>query len=408
MRIKKIAWAFLGVHVLGMVPYVVWAEGTTEERILKLEEELLELKEAKQGADHKSPSPSGTTFSYGGYIKVDAMWTDYADGPDPGGTSDLILVPGAIPVDGEAGDVNFDSHIKTSRLFFKTTTDTDVGIIRSHLEFDLLTADGNELVSNSAHSRVRHAYLTWDYSEKSSVLAGQTWSTFFNVGALPESIEFIGPTSGTIFNRQNQIRWTRSFDNGSFMFALENPATLLAGVGEQDVNSTPDIILRLNRKSGRFSWTAASLIREIVADDFSSEYSGSLNLSGKLSFTNGDDIRASFSYGNVGRYVGLGAHQDAVIDGDSLDTIDVTSGYIAYRHLWSNKVRSTIQYAYSEGDVPAGSALNEEISNWNVNLMYSPTPKLTFGGALIHGERKVEGGASGDLDRLQLSAKFVF
>ncbi|WP_323846750.1 hypothetical protein [Microbulbifer magnicolonia] len=33
-------------------------------------------------------------------------------------------------------------------------------------------------------------------------LAGQTWPTFFNVGALPQSVDSIGP-AGTIFERQS-------------------------------------------------------------------------------------------------------------------------------------------------------------------------------------------------------------
>jgi hypothetical protein len=88
----------------------------------------------------------------------------------------------------------------------------------------------------------------------------------------------------------------------------------------------------------------------------------------------------------------------------------VTGGYIAYRHKWSEKLRSTIQYAYSTADLANGlsSANTETVSNFNLNLIYAPTPKLTFGGAIIQASRELENGADGDLTRLQLTAKYGF
>lgn len=407
MKRNAILGVIFGVSTAAMLPSAVLA-AEVEDRLAQLEKELADLK----AQESSFKSSSGTTVQYGGFIKVDAMWTDYADGADPGGTSDLILVPGAIPVGGESEGTNFDSHVKTSRLFFKTSTNTDAGVVKSHLEFDMLSGDGNELVSNSSHPRLRHAYLSWDYSDSSNLLVGQTWSTFFNVGALPESVEFIGPTSGTVFNRQNMVRWTKKTESGSVMFALENPATTLAGVGTADDNSIPDIVVRVNGVAGNLGWTAAALGREITYSDATideSEYGLAFNLSGKLSLSNGDDIRASFSHGNLGRYVGLGAFQDGILDADGIELSELTSGHIAYRHKWNDKLRSTIQYAHATADLATGLAgVTETISNLNVNLMYSPTSRLTLGGAYITGEREIDGGASGDLSRLQFVAKLGF
>ena len=126
---------------------------------------------------------------------------------------------------------------------------------------------------------------------------------------------------------------------------------------------------------------------------------------------NGDDIKYSFSHGNLGRYIALNAFRDGGIDvGGNLDLTEVTGGYVAYRHKWNDKLRSTIQYALATADLADGlsSANSETVENLNLNLIYSPTPKLSFGGALIKASRELENGAEGELDRFQLTAKYAF
>ena len=47
----------------------------------------------------------------------------------------------------------------------------------------MISGQGDERVSNSFASRIRHAFLKWDYAPGKNLLAGQYWSTFFNVAA---------------------------------------------------------------------------------------------------------------------------------------------------------------------------------------------------------------------------------
>ena len=44
----------------------------------------------------------------------------------------------------------------------------------------------------------------------------------------------------------------------------------------------------------------------------------------------------------------------------------------------------------------------------NVNLIYSPVPKMDFGVELMYANREVESGLDGDLTRLQFSAKYAY
>ncbi|MBK7904698.1 MAG: hypothetical protein IPJ97_18640 [Proteobacteria bacterium] len=62
-----------------------------------------------------------------------------------------------------------------------------------------------------------------------------------------------------------------------------------------------------------------------------------------------DDIRFMLLGGNLGRYVGLNFTTDAVLTSNTgtadLETIDGFAGSIAYRHVWSDKWRSSIYFA---------------------------------------------------------------
>ena len=365
-----------------------------------------------------------TKLSIGGYIKADALWTDYQDGaPNGPGTAERILIPSAIPVGNDAASesAQLDTSISTSRINFKTVTDSDVGKLVSFLEIDFLSGGGNEVVSNSTNPRIRHAFIDWHYNASSSLLIGQTWGTFFNVGALPEAVDFIGPTSGTVFNRQFMVRWTKKLGGGaSFMLSAENPDSGFVDGGSGiagsafDDNQFPDIVARFNGKVGGLSYSLAGIVREIAYEDGTFEedkFSGAVSFSGKWVLPNNDNINFMLSSGTLGRYMALGAYRDGAIDaGGNLDLTNVTGLYVTYRHFWTPKLRSTAMFAYSKADLADGAAATntEKLMNYNINLMYSPTKKLSFGGAYIHAERELENGTDGDLDRLQFTAKYVF
>ena len=86
----------------------------------------------------------------------------------------------------------------------------------------LASDQGNEVVSNSYSPRLRHAFISYN-----KWTFGQTWMTFFNVGALPENLDFVGPAESTIFGRQAMVRYTM----GNWQFAAENPETTVTPFG---------------------------------------------------------------------------------------------------------------------------------------------------------------------------------
>lgn len=403
------------------------AESDMQKRVEMLERELQALKtqlqkkeetQLKKGVEIKK----GTRFQYGGYIKMDGIWSQQSDQQRSNNVGDDFLVPSTIAVGdgGNEGDAVFDSNAKFSRLWFKTQTETSAGLVTSYIETDF-NGSNDERLTNQSVNGLRHAFVNWDYSESDSLLMGQTWSTFFNVGALPETIDFVGPTSGTVFIRQTQARWTHKLGDGaSLMLSAENPSVSMYDAGggyaanDIDDSSIPDLIARYNGKAGNFSYSLAGMAREIGYDSGTQsddEMGFGLSLSGKYVFENGDDIKFMVNHGNLGRYVALNAFRDASVDVDGdIDLIDVTGGYIAYRHHWNEKLRSTFSYAMSSADNSNDilADVTETVSNANINVMYSPTQKLTLGAEFIYAEREVESGLDGDLERLQFMGKWAF
>lgn len=362
-----------------------------------------------------------TDYSFGGFIKLDALFSQHSDQQRAGNVGDDFLVPSTIAVgDGSnKGDVIFDTNSKLSRLWFKTVTMTDVGEVKSYIEMDF-NGGADERITNQSSTGLRHAFFSWKNSEDSSLLAGQTWSTFFNVATLPESVDFIGPTSGTIFIRQAQLRYTQALGNGRWMVAAENPSVGLydAGSGfddnQVDSSAIPDLIARYDGSAAGINYSAAAMVRQINYDDGANDDSKvgyGITASGKYVFNNGDDLKFMLSQGQLGRYIALNAFRDGAVEANGdVELITSMGGFIAYRHMWSEKLRSTLSYAYSQADNPNNlvADVTKSVSNTNVNLMYSPTKNLTFGGEYFIAQREVESGADGDLNRLQFTSKWVF
>ena len=428
-----------------LVAPAAMAQTPVEDRIKQMEAEIRELKELVRqqneataakveevetkvetvskttGSEYGFQAKEGTKFSYGGYIKVNGLWTDTSDGlTAESNVTDSILVPGAIGVgDGGNGRNDLDFDVFTSRFNFNTVTNTKYGAVRSFIELDFLSGGGNEAVSNSTNPRIRHAFINWDYAEDQSILVGQTWGTFFNVGSLPDSVDFIGPTSGTIFNRQQMIRWTKKLGNGtSFQLAAENPSSNLFGLGgDIDNGSIPDLVARYNGGSGGLKYAVAVVGRDIgieqdeVGGIDDSAYGFAANFSGSYTFDAANTLKFSIAAGNLGRYIALSAFGDGGIDDSgNVDLTTVTGGFLAFTHKWNSKWRSTIQGAYSTASLGDGveDTNTETLQNFNVSLVYNPVPKLDFGGALIFAERELENGTDGDLTRFQLTAKYSF
>ena len=274
------------------------------------------------------------------------------------------------------------------------------------LEIDFLgTSDGNEVVSNSYAPRLRHFFFTFD-----NHLFGQTWSTFQDVGALAESVDFLPAPEGIVFIRQAQYRYTA----GDLQIGLENPENWIEGNSDRDVGVMPDITANYKMKGDWGHMRINGLLRQLVVDEGSIDETATgygIGLSGKIKVGSTDDSRFSATYGDgMGRYTGLGLVKDGVLINGNIETVSNIAANAAYRHVWNGKSSSNIIYSLSDIDNPDGSpgTLNKSASSLTVNYLYRPIKNVTYGIMLMVADRELENGDDGKMNRVQASAKYAF
>lgn len=422
----------IAMVVLALVCAVqpVRADEASASKIERLEERVAELEAlvqqliAVQPVEGVSESvsepappldePAQTSYGFGGYIKADVMYSNYGAGDlPPGSVGSQFYVPGTIPVGGVGEGFDVDFQARESRINFRAAHETDNGDqLAAFVEMDFfLGPGGDERVSNSYTPRLRHAFLRynrWTF--------GQTWTTFQDVGALPDQLDFIGPAEGTVFGRQGLIRLT----DGPWEFALENPETTITpfGGGDRIVSDDgplPDLVGRYTANIGDGYIKVAGLARRLdynIEGESADELAYGVSVSGKHKFGL-NDVRWMATLGSgIGRYLGLNTANDAVLDADGeLHAIDQAGGFVAYRHFWRPAWRSSFTLSYLDIDndtALTGLDVTKSVYSLHANLLYNPNPRLTIGGEVMYAEREIEAGQRGSLFRFLFSTKYGF
>jgi hypothetical protein len=335
-------------------------------------------------------------WKVGGYIKVDVIH-DF----DEIGSTDSFDVR-TIPTSGTSdSDSRTRIHARQTRFNLDVSGPTDVGAFRGFFEGDFF--------SDQNGFRMRHAYGT-----VGEVLGGQTWSTFMDEAAMPETLDFESPVAFPLI-RQAQVRWTRQLEDGNyFALSLEDPdsdviaPTGVAGKAEEPL---PDVNARVHLKNSRghvqlglFGGMARFDPDVGSADDV---LLWGVNLSSKITTVGSDNTMIQVTYGDgVGRYRGgTTAAPDA--NGD-LEAVSVLGLMGSYEHHWSEEYRSTIGYSWGEGDLPAGTPATgtEDVSYFFANLIWQFTRRAWAGFEYLHGTRGTFDDEDGEADRIQLALRF--
>ena len=346
----------------------------------------------------------------GGYAKLDVTYMD------PGiGLSGTVITAGSLPAENADDDGNIDFSARESRFWIKTAVPTDVGTLKTMVEGDFYGSGGNEYVSNSYGFRLRHAF-----GELNGWLMGQTWSTFMDLSHLGEILDF-GQHKSTIFIRQSQVRYTHKTDNGSLQFALENPQSYVSDLSDSstvsvtggDVGAMPDVVARWNVDG---DWGHASIGvmgRQFKVSNNADTTGAAASLTAKFKLPGKDDLRVQINGGALGRYMGLVVHPGATFDGTKVEALDSLGASIAYRHFWSDKVRSTLMVSATEADLPtlsaAQSALLAKSSNSvHLNVLWDVAKQVRLGFEVQRAQAKMENGSKKELDRIQFSSRYMF
>lgn len=358
---------------------------------------------------------ANTEFSFGGYAKLDVIASEFSDGqPAADNAGRNFNIPATIPTSDGKGKSSsgLEFHAKQTRINFKSVSELKNGQkVTGFVEMDFYGGGGNERVSNSSNPRLRHAFIktgNWTF--------GQTWSTFMNTAALPETVDFLGIAEGTPFARQSMIRYT----NGGLQLALENAeATVSNGVDGKrvlsDTSSIPDVIAKYTLKSGDHTFSAAAIARTLdykTADNTIDKSTTGFGVSfaGVMKLSAADTLKFSANHGALGRYVGLNTANDAAMIGNDLKETNLTAGYVALQHKWSDKMRSNLTYSLIsiDNDKNVKGDQNKEASSVRLNLMYQPDKKLTYGVELGQGKLEKESGNDGTQTSVHFTAIYGF
>ena len=361
----------------------------------------------------KLPGVDTSVLLYG-YVKLDAVYSNPA-AVGANNAGNLFLSAQTIPIgparDFEKSELTFGAQ--QSRFGLSTYTPTTLGPLTTQIETDFYGGNGNQVVSNSYNLRLRLAWGT-----VGGFGAGQYWTNFMNTAALPDLLDFGGPV-GQIFVRQSQVRWTQKFDNGEWAVSAENPESVIATPGnpvtiQADDDRWPDLVGSVKFSTGTGQFYVAALARNVrvnTAATASDKWGLSLQASGRVPVFGGDDIRfAAYGGNSIGRYQS-GFYVDGVVDtAGNVELPSVIGGYVGYRHLWTDTLRSTLSASASRANNPAGTfgTVNQSDASAHVNLIWSPWKKVDLGVEYIYAKREIENGQTGALNRLQFGAKYDF
>jgi hypothetical protein len=263
------------------------------------------------------------------------------------------------------------------------------GKVRGYIEFDF---------TGASNFNLRHAYLSYG-TPKGQLLAGQTWSNFMDIRAIPEAIT--GTVSGLNSLRQAQVAWSQRVGKGfHYAVAVEDPVSSDIFLSEEaDFVRThiPDFV-------GQFGYTregvahiqVAGLVRrhEIfnVSGSSDSATGWGVNLTSNISSIGEDSLIFGTAYGEgMARYmVGLDPFAGGYLDSENRIRLRKTYGmYAGYQRIWTDKLRMNIWGGFAHAvpglDQPAGTFKRSAL--FSGNFLYHIQPYLTFGVEYTYGKR---------------------
>jgi DcaP outer membrane protein len=344
---------------------------------------------------------------------------------------------------------------RTSRFGVEAATPTRFGVLSAKIEGDFNNEPrlGNtaQYVNGSGGSRalatqqqtssygfrIRHAYGSFG-----GLLAGMTWSTFMDVDNSPETLDFNGPIGAT-FIRQPQIRYTYFTPGwGNFSVALENSSSYVLNTSEAaapgSLSRMPDLVARWDRGFDWGSMSARAVTDEIrvhgIVEEPSADNPEPASVRGtrrgwgvgSTAFVKArggaDYLSVALTYGDgIGRYLNYieGAFYDPQTNWIRLErAVGVVAGY---QLKWSDRLRVNMVYgmtrnfdnAYTAAIRANGLAtpgdrfgINRQVQQAHLGPIFTPMKGVDLGVEGMWAQRKTLAGETGDMLRLNFSAKY--
>ncbi|MEM6688304.1 MAG: DcaP family trimeric outer membrane transporter [Planctomycetota bacterium] len=335
----------------------------------------------------------------GGFIKADLISDlDPIDETDSFDTT-------SIPV-GAADRQNARFHARQSRLSFDTRWKLRNEVVRAFVEADFF-GDGAD---GSSALRLRHAYGTIGY-----LTAGQTWTTFTDPSAVPQTLDFEGAVSN-VNRRQGLIRlriplWIEPL---SWAIALEDPTVDIevpVGVDGEGRTESPDLVTHLRYEEDWVEFQSAFVVRELgfqrTGGEVLTETAWGVNLAGSLLLGDRTQVYSQVTFGDgIGSYRGS---TDIVATGpDSASIIGLFGWMISVKHSWNDRLTSNLTFSRLKLDDIAGQDPDNLLSTdyLAVNLICNPYERVFWGVEYLYGARENVSLAKSDANRIQMSLGF--
>lgn len=345
-----------------------------------------------------------STIKFYGYVQLDGT-VDFSGRATDIENNDYATILPAVPADDSAdGNKNPQTYLtaRTSRFGIQTATPSKYGTVGLKLEGDFNGPNGfqSETFTNSVLFRLRHAYGTIG-----GFLVGQTWTTFLDLGAYPDVVDFNGPGSIALV-RNPMLKYTLGLGEGmNLALAIENNRGQQYGSSDR-FQSIPD--LHANFTYGA-SWGHLSLrgvaqtyTRAITPDENKSKMGFAGAVSGSLKL-GGDTVVAQFAGGpGVGRYLlnalGAGdANTLGFVNVDAAGDIQLWTVYayhVGYTHVWGPEVRSSAVWSQTFitdpeiDNVAATNVTQKDMMQLFVNTFFSITKSAEIGVEYSYGQWK--------------------
>jgi hypothetical protein len=343
------------------------------------------------------------TLKFGGFIKLDII-QDF----NPIGQTDQFDIS-SIPTDGSSG-TNFRIHARQSRVNMDLHAPVLGKDMRIFTEIDFFGSN------NSYTPRLRHVYANWG-----PVLAGQSWSTFVDEHAMPNTIDFESPNTFPNL-RVAQLRLTTHTGKDKHValsFAIEEATHKIIApdsITGKENKLTPNFVGRVvyTKPRGHIQFGASYGLIDFIPDAGDNQTANlwGLSLSGKMNIATKDAFMGTVVYGNG---VNLYRSGNTTATFDLLGQLDVPAELgvmAAYEHYWSSHVSSTVSYGYGEQYYDDEQITPESLTHvahyLSANLLWWFLGKYGYAGIeYIYGSRETPSGATGSAHRLQAALKFL-
>jgi hypothetical protein len=352
--------------------------------------------------------PGTKTFmKIGGYAK-----SDFTFDPRPAGDQERFI-PASIPIPAPANVNNSTVSVRPSRINVDFLVPyQEERSIRFFLEVDFFG-------SSATTPRLRHAY-----AQGKNLLIGQTFSTFMDVDAGPDTLDFQGPNSWVSI-RNPQMRYTFRFAKSTTAsLAIEKPSSDIAfktpEFSAQPNSPSPDGTLQLRHEMDFGHVQFSALLRDVAAflpnGVSDSVFGWGVNLAGLFKLGKKDNFVYQAAYGHgIERYIndtsGLGIDA-AVISAQKpeLEAIPVIGTYGGLQHFWLSDLRSSVVFSFLQTqNTPAQTASVYHRGEYGaVNLIWTPLAQLSLGTEFLYGWRVNKDNSTANAPRIQLSAKYNF